>query len=262
MRMRPKPNSTPDDLAFGINAVAAALRQGLARSILYLEDSTNPRVSRVVEQAGVDGVPTTAVDLARLNQLTGSAVHQGLVVRLRDLPTIDLKSLANLGEKPSIAVLLDGITDPQNLGAVLRTSVALGVEAVVTPRRRGASLTPGVHRASAGLSFVAPVATPQNLAAAVRQLKQLGYWIVAADGEGAVDATSFDWPNKTALILGNEEKGVSRLLLDEADFTVALPMDGAAESLNVGVAFGALGYLWRRQWPQQEITKDGATSTS
>src|SRR5690606_9578800 len=117
-------------------------------------------------------------------------------------------------------------------------------------RRRGALLTPGVHRASAGMSFLAPVAAPQNLAQAVGHLKEAGYWIVAADaGEGSEPATSFDWPKKTALVMGSEGEGVSHLLLRESDFRVALPMDPRVESLNVGVACGALCYLWRRQWP-------------
>ena len=248
-RMRPKPNATPDDVAFGVNACAMALRAGVVRSLLYLQDSRNERVHGLVQQATATGVATTPVDLFRLDELTGDGVHQGVLVRLKDLPTVDLRVIAK-SAGPSLVLLLDSVTDPQNVGAVLRTSVAAGVDAIVLPRRRGALLTPGVHRASAGLSFVAPVSSPQNLAQAVEILKDHDYWVVAADtGGDAQLATAFDWPKKTALIMGSEGEGIGQLLRRESDFVCAIPMDPRVESLNVGVACGVLCYLWRRQWP-------------
>jgi 23S rRNA (guanosine2251-2'-O)-methyltransferase len=248
-RLRPKPNATPDDLAFGINACAMALEHGAAKSLMYHRDAKNPRVLELARIASSSGLNVQPVDLFRLDELTAGGVHQGVLVRLRDLEPFDLTSLEHDTNKPSLVLLLDSVTDPQNLGAVLRTSVAVGVDAVIIPRRRGAQLTPGVHRASAGLSFIAPVAAPVNLAQAVRSLKDAGYWVVAADaGEGAHSATSFDWPKRTALILGSEGEGIGQLLTELSDFKVALPMDPRVESLNVGVACGALSYLWRRQW--------------
>ena len=249
-RMRPKPRATPDDLAFGVHACAAALAQGVARSLIALEGASNPRVSELVDAARSARVDVSEAPLARLDELTGGGVHQGVLVRLRALPTIDLARTAAEASGPALALILDGITDPQNVGAVLRVGVAVGAAAVVLPPRRGALLTPGVHRASAGLSFTAPVAAPQNLARAVRQLKEGGFWVVAAAlGEGAAPATAFDWPERTALILGSEERGVGRLLTEQSDYLVRLPMDPRVESLNVSVACGALAYLWRRQWP-------------
>lgn len=251
-RPRPKPNSTPDDLAFGINACSMALQSGFAKSVMYSRDTKNERVLDLVEQARQAGIPTQPVEVLRLDQLTADGVHQGILVRLRALEPVDLRQVARGAGKSSLVLILDRVTDPQNLGAVLRTAVAVGVDAVVLPLRRGALLTPGVHRASAGLSFIAPVAAPQNLAMAIRTLKEANYWVVAADaGEGVAPATSFDWPARTALIVGSEGEGVSHLLLAESDFRVALPMDPRVESLNVGVATGALAYLWRRQWPSQ-----------
>lgn len=252
--MRPKPNATPDDLAFGINPCAMALETGAAKSLLYFGGTRNERVLELAERARNEGLRVEPVETWRLDELAANGVHQGVLVRLRNLEPIDLKAVANRpAEHGSLAVLLDGVTDPQNAGAVLRTAVAVGVDAIVLPPRRGAHLTPGVHRASAGMSFLAPVAALQNLAQAVATLKDAGYWIVAADaGEGSQPATSFDWPKKTALVLGSEGEGVSRLLLRDSDFRVALPMDPRVESLNVGVACGALCYLWRRQWPAGE----------
>jgi 23S rRNA (guanosine2251-2'-O)-methyltransferase len=248
--MRAKPNATPDDLAFGINPCAMALAHQAARSLTYSSDTRNERVLDLVREAERQQLPVTPASAARLDELTAHGVHQGVLVRLRARETVDLVAAARAARGPSLILILDRVTDPQNLGAVLRTAVATGVDAIVLPRRRGAPLTPGVHRASAGLSFVAPVAAPANLAQAVRLLKDEGYWVVAAAaGEGAEPATTFDWPRRTALLLGSEGEGVGRLLLELSDFRVALPMDPRVESLNVAVACGALAYLWRRQWP-------------
>ncbi|MCC7365371.1 MAG: 23S rRNA (guanosine(2251)-2'-O)-methyltransferase RlmB [Dehalococcoidia bacterium] len=251
--MRPKPNATPDDLAFGVNPCALALETGAARQLLYLRETKNDRVLDLARRARDARVPTEPVDLHRLDELTGGGVHQGVLVRLRAIEPADLRAIASRpAERGSLVLLLDGVTDPQNVGAVVRTAVAVAVDAIVLPRRRGALLTPGVHRASAGMSFLAPVAAPQNLAQAVATLKEAGYWVVAADaGDGSQLATTFDWPKKTALIMGSEGEGVSHLLRRESDFAVALPMDPRVESLNVGVACGALAYLFRRQWPAQ-----------
>lgn len=248
--MRPKPNSTPDDLAFGVNACAMALEAGAAKRLLYFEGTHNDRVLGLVDTATRQGIAVEAVDTPRLDELTGSGVHQGVLVRLRNHEAADLRAIARGAKEASLVILLDRVTDPQNMGSVLRTAVAVGADCIVVPPRRGAPLTPGVHRASAGLSFIAPVAAPQNLASAIRDLKEAGYWIVAAEaGEGSQDATTFDWPQKTALILGSEAGGIGQLLRRESDFAVALPMDSRVESLNVGVACGILAYLWRRQWP-------------
>lgn len=253
-RMRPKPNATPDDLAFGVNSSEMAFAAGAVRSLHYLEGTRNERVLSLARRAGDAGIAVQAVDLRRLDELTGGGVHQGVLVRLRELEPVDLAGVARRDPHgSSLVILLDSVTDPQNVGAVLRTAVAVGADAIVLPRRRGALLTPGVHRASAGLSFIAPVAAPLNLAMAVRMLKDAGYWVVAADaGEGSQPATAFDWPKRTALILGSEGEGIGQLLVRESDFRVALPMDPRVESLNVGVACGALCYLWKRQWERSE----------
>ncbi len=251
-RPRPKPNSTPDDVAFGVNACAMALEYGHAKSLLYYGDTKNERVHALVEQAKRAGIAVQPVDIFRLDELTGEGVHQGVLVRLKATEPVDLRQVARDAGKSSLVIILDRVTDPQNLGAVLRTGVAVGVSAVVLPLRRGALLTPGVHRASAGLSFAAPVAAPQNLAMAIKMLKEANFWVIAAaTGEGSQPATTFDWPGRTALIVGSEAEGVGQLLLRESDFSVALPMDPRVESLNVGVATGALAYLWRRQWPAE-----------
>jgi 23S rRNA (guanosine2251-2'-O)-methyltransferase len=232
-RLRPKPHSTPDDIAFGINAVSMAIATGHAKSVLFYRETSNDRVLALAERAREAGLRVEGVEARRLDELTGDGVHQGILARVRPVEPIDLKAAARQAGQRSLVLLLDRVTDPQNVGAILRTAVAVGADAVVLP-----------------LSFVAPVAAPQNLAMAVRTLKEANYWVVAADaGEGSVAATEFDWPGRTALIVGSEGEGVGQLLLRESDFRVALPMDPRVESLNVAVATGALAYLWRRQHP-------------
>ena len=238
------------DIAFGVNASSMALRHRRVRSLSYLAETRNKRVLALVEEARAAGLHVEPVDNERLEELTGSAVHQGVLVRLRKDAGLHMDTALEQATGPSLVLLLDGITDPQNVGAILRTSVAAGVRAIVLPKRRGATLTPGVHRASVGLSFAAPVVEPTNLSRAIDALREAGFWVVAAhSGEQTQTATTFDWPERTALVLGSESDGVSRLLQDRADFKVELPMDSQVESLNVGVAAGVLMYLWRRQWP-------------
>ncbi len=233
-----------------------ALETGSAKSLFYVAETGNRRVIDLVSQATGQGLSTEPVDAARLDELTGRGVHQGILVRLRRRQEAGLASLITSEDRPSLALLLDRLTDPQNLGAVLRTAVGVGTDAVVLPKRQGALLTPGVHRASAGMSFVAPVASPQNLAAAIRTVKKTGYWVVAAAGDEATSATEFDWPSKTALVLGSEATGIRHELQKLSDFRVRLPLDPRVESLNVAVACGALVYLWRRQWPRND-TENG-----
>jgi 23S rRNA (guanosine2251-2'-O)-methyltransferase len=225
-----------------------ALQTNAVRSLMFLGETRNQRVLALVDEAEANGIPVSAVDGGRLDELTAFGVHQGVLVRLKALPQVGLEEIPETG--PALVIVLDHITDPQNLGAILRTAVAAQASAIVLPARRGVLLTPGVHRASSGMSFIAPVAAPQNLNQAITALKSRGFWVTAADaGEGSQSATAFDWPQRTALILGSEGEGVGQLLLRESDFRIALPMDPRVESLNVGVACGALSYLWRRQWP-------------
>ena len=249
-RPKPKPHATPDDLAFGINSCAMALQHGYVRSMFYWKDAKNDRVSELCERARRVGIEVHPIELHKIDEITSDGVHQGIYVRLKDIPELGLEEIIEAKHERSLILLLDRVTDPQNLGAVLRTAVAVGVHGIVLPRRRGVQLTPGVHRASAGLSFIAPVVSPQNLSQAARELQEAGYWIIAAEaGPESVDATTFDWPPRTALLMGNEGEGIAHMLLEHSDFRVALPMDPRVDSLNIGVACGALSYLWRRQWP-------------
>lgn len=233
-----------------------ALETGSAKSLFYAVETGNRRVIDLVSQAEIQGLPVEPVEPARLDELTGRGVHQGILVRLRRRTETSLAGLITNEDRPSLALLLDRVTDPQNLGAVLRTAVGVGTDAIVLPKHQSALLTPGVHRASAGMSFVAPVASPQNLAAAIRTVKKSGYWVVAAAGDGATPATEFDWPSKTALVLGSEATGIRHELGKLSDFHVRLPLDPRVESLNVAVACGALVYLWRRQWPRNDTESD------
>ncbi|MEX2081221.1 MAG: RNA methyltransferase substrate-binding domain-containing protein, partial [Dehalococcoidia bacterium] len=132
-RMRPKPNATPDDLAFGINACAMAIAAGVAKSLLYVPEARNPRIAELAASARAAGLPIQEAEAWRLDELTAGGVHQGAVVRLNAIEGVDLKAIIKSASATSLVLLLDSVTDPQNLGAVLRTAVAVGADAVVLP---------------------------------------------------------------------------------------------------------------------------------
>ena len=170
-RKKPKPKSAPTQVAYGIHACQAALSAGYVRNLIFQEDTSNKRVTKLTEEASLLGIPVEKGTLKQLNALSGEGVHQGILVRLSKLPNYDLRTLIANPPPLSLAFVLDSVTDPQNVGALLRVAVATKASAVVLSQRKGALLTPGVHRASAGLSFFAPVTAPGNLVGAVKDLK-------------------------------------------------------------------------------------------
>lgn len=251
-RFKKKTRYGPDDIAYGINPVSVALERGLARRLIVVpraDGSYSERVRRLIDRAAELGIAVEVTDEARMAQLTRDGVHQGVACRIRLPVPLALEEVAaRLRELPSgLVLLLDQITDPHNLGAIIRTACAVGAVAVVLPGRRTATLTPSVHKASAGMSLIAPLVVGRNLAQALEALKDAGCWAVAAQpGEESESALTFDWPKKCALIVGSEGAGISELLLKLADFRVHLPMEQGVESLNVNAATASLCYLWKR----------------
>jgi len=251
-RFKKKTRYGPDDIAYGINPVTVALERGLARRLIVVprvDGSYSERVRRLIDWAVELGLPVEVTDEARMAQLTRDGVHQGVACRIRLPEPLALEEVAaRLRElKSGLVLLVDQVTDPHNLGAIIRTACAVGTAAVVLPGRRTATLTPSVHKASAGMSLIAPLVVGRNLAQAAGALKEAGCWVVAAQpGEGSENALTFDWPEKTALIVGSEGAGISELMLKLSDFRVHLPMEPGVESLNVNAATAALCYLWKR----------------
>jgi 23S rRNA (guanosine2251-2'-O)-methyltransferase len=190
------------------------------------------------------------VDRFALDKVLGNANHQGIAAACRPYEYVDLERVvegAKKGEGHPLVLLFDGIQDPQNLGSILRTAEAVGVGGAILPRHNQVGVTPSVVRASAGAAEHIPVAEVTNLRQTVARLKEAGYWIVGLDMEGGTDYDNFDVENPIALVIGGEGKGLSRLVTEECDYLVRLPMRGKIGSLNASVAAGIVLYEIERR---------------
>jgi 23S rRNA (guanosine2251-2'-O)-methyltransferase len=204
-----------------------------------------------VELARAAGVEVSEVDEPHLAGLVGSTAHKGAVLAVRrgaPSPKGDLAAeLDRLGDRPTALVLvLDGVTDPQNLGAILRSADLLGVECVVLPSRRSVQETGTVARVSAGASAYVPLVVVPNVAAALGLLKDHGFWVYGADMQGE-PCNGVDLHGRVCLVLGGEGAGIHRLVRERCDALIAIPSVGHVDSYNVSVAAGILLYEVRRQ---------------
>lgn len=239
-------------IVYGLHAVAAVLerrpRDVLRLAIAGHRDDARMRELRAL--AGKQGVRAVESSTAALDEETGGAAHQGVVARVKPSVPLDENALLDLltrAPAPPLVLVLDGVTDPHNLGACLRTADAAGATALVAPRDRAASLTPAVRKVAAGAAETVAFAQVTNLARALSDMKHAGLWIAgtAADGEQELFAADLSGP--LALVMGSEERGLRRLTREGCDFTLRLPMRGTVASLNVSVAAGIVLYEALRQ---------------
>lgn len=224
----------------GIHSVIEALKseQAIEKIIMEKGHERNSRLSGIFGMARNEGIPVVFADKERLSQLARNTHHQGVIAILsagvyQDPGEILLKAKSQVSP---IMLLLNSVQDPHNLGSLLRTADAFGVAGIVIPKRRSAGLSPGAARASAGAMAHVPVARVSSLAAFANTLKKEGYWIVGADSNGATDLWNVDISGHVALMLGGEDEGLSKPLLDICDVVVRIPMCGKINSLNVGVS--------------------------
>ena len=193
------------------------------------------------------GVPVQYVPLRRMNQLAGPH-HQGVMaistpIAYRDvdaLLTAIAPTLEEVQHKKPVLLMLDGVEDPHNLGAILRTAVAAGVEGVIVPKKNIAPINATVVKASAGMAMRIPIARVDNLARMIEQLKERGYWVMGGSGIGDVSVWTVDWNRPIVLVMGSEGKGLHARVASACDYLISIPMRGDAESLNVSVAAGVL----------------------
>ncbi len=241
---------------FGLHAVRAVLarrpKDVLRLSIAAGRDDARVRELRAL--AAAQGVLATAASAEALDRETGGAVHQGVVAEVRPSAPLDEDSLLDLltaAMEPALVLVLDGVSDPHNLGACLRTADAAGATAVVAPRDRAASLTPVVRKVAAGAAETVPFAQVTNLARALRDMKEAGLWIAGTAEDGEKELFDADLGGPLAIVMGSEGRGLRRLTLECCDFSLRLPMRGAVASLNVSVAAGiALYEAVRQRRPQ------------
>jgi 23S rRNA (guanosine2251-2'-O)-methyltransferase len=236
---------------YGVHAVRVMLERHPARvrTVLLAERRENARVRVIEELARRHGLPLERVDMAALQQLLGEVTHQGVAAHIAPLPPwSEDKLLAALGGASApLLVALDGVQDPHNLGACLRTADACGALAVIVPRDRAAQLTPAARKVAVGAAETIPVVVVTNLARTLRLLKDAGIWVVGADPAGEKPAHSVDLTGPVVLVLGAEGTGLRHLTQQNCDYLVRLPQLGAVESLNVSVAAGMLLYEAVRQ---------------
>jgi len=242
------------DRLTGIHAVREALEAGRAFDrIVIAKGRQDTRVEDIVQLARARNISLRFEDRSQLDRLADSKDHQGIVglVASRAAGTLDeILAAANAGVgrgEKGLIVLLDGVEDPHNLGAVIRTSLAAGAHGVVIPERRAAGLTDTVARASAGALAHLPVAKVTNLVRTMEELKDAGYWLVGLDERGDKNYTEVDYRSPTGIVLGGEGKGLHELTRKRCDFVVSLPTTGPVKSLNVSVAAGVVLFEALRQ---------------
>jgi 23S rRNA (guanosine2251-2'-O)-methyltransferase len=232
---------------FGFHAVTARLRQRPeAVHALYVQSGRDdPRMRDLVARAEASKVAIHLVDHARLDALAGHGRHQGVVAIVDDaLPHVTLDDVLDSPAEPPLLLVLDGVTDPHNLGACLRSADAFGAMAVVVPKDRAVGVNATVAKAASGAADTVPVIAVTNLARALRELKERGVWVVGADADGE-PLHKADLGGPIAWVLGAEGAGLRRLTKESCDRIVGIPLSGSVASLNVSVAAGICLYATR-----------------
>lgn len=250
LRSSGKPDSAPDDVVFGIIPVMEALKARSRRidKVLVAEGAREARLYELLDLARSFGIVVDRVPREKLARLTGAgANHQGVAALAAAADYVPLEDLLASVSSPALLLVLDGIEDPRNLGAVLRTAECAGVEGVVIPERRAVGLNATVAKSSAGALDHVKVSKVANLNRLIDQLKINNIWVIGADGSAEKEYTDWDWTQPSALVLGAEGSGLHRLVAANCDVLVNIPMYGKIESLNVSVAAGVVLFEARRQ---------------
>jgi len=239
-------------IVYGLHAVRAVLTRR-PQDVLRLSVSgsrDDARIRELRELAAARGLKAAETAAKALDEATGGAAHQGVVAEVRPSAPLDENRLLDLLTSlpaPALVLVLDGVSDPHNLGACLRTADAAGASAVVAPRDRAASLTPAVRKVAAGAAETVPFAQVTNLARSLRDMKAAGLWIAGTAGDGERELYDADLTGPLALVMGSEGRGLRRLTRECCDFSLRLPMLGTVASLNVSVAAGIALYEALRQ---------------
>ena len=241
----------PENMLEGRNAVTEALSAGRTIDKLFVADGDTDRalarICAMAKQAGAVVVPT---DRRKLDYMSATGAHQGVIamVAAHDYASIDdiLKKAQDAGEPPLI-VICDELSDPHNLGAIIRTAECAGAHGIIIPKRRSVGLTAVVGKTSAGALEYMPVARVSNITAAIDTLKKAGVWVYGTAAEGDTTLYKADLKSAAAIVIGNEGEGMSRLVSERCDFKVSIPMKGSISSLNASAAAAIMLYEAVRQ---------------
>jgi 23S rRNA (guanosine2251-2'-O)-methyltransferase len=254
MKKSPRHSSNERHILYGVNPVIEALRADRRPDqITIAEGSREERLRELIDLARHHAVPVNYAARINLDRAAGHSHHQGVIARIAvpEYMAADdlLESIgARVGTLPEPLVLvLDGIEDPRNLGAILRTAECAGASGVFIPERRAAGLNETVAKASAGAVEYLPVARVTNLSVLIRQMKERNVWVVGTAADVPSDYSDWDWTRPTAIVLGAEGSGLHRLVRENCDALVRIPVYGKIESLNVSVSAGIILYEALRQ---------------
>lgn len=243
--MKDTKTNPKDDVIVGRNPVSEAIRSSRTIDrILIARGAKTGAIVGILAKAKEKQIPIKEVDSKKLDFLAGNENHQGIVAisAVKEYSSVeDIFALAEQRQEKPFIVVLDEVEDPHNLGAIIRTAECTGVHGIIIPKRRSATLSFAVGKASAGAVEYVPVARVTNIANTIDELKERGLWVFGADMNGT-DYTQCDFDGAVALVIGNEGKGIGRLVREKCDQIVSLPMKGKINSLNASVAAGVLMY--------------------
>ena len=227
---------------YGRNTVKERLNSDEEIEEVYLLDSINDE--GILKLLNKKKVKVIRCSRTRLDKIAKNSFHQGIIAKIKEYKTYDLDDILdeNKDNDNALLLILDGVVDPHNVGAILRSSEAIGVNAIIIPKHNSAPLNSTVAKTSTGAIELVPVCKVSNLTNTIVKLKENGYWIVGAEAKESVDYRQVDYNGKIALVVGSEGYGISRLVLENCDYKVRLPMVGKITSLNVSVASALLLY--------------------
>ena len=242
---------TKNEIIYGRRAVLEWMESGLPiKTILLSREAGGRPVSDIMQRAQKDQIDVRRMHPAKLDQIAGTEKHQNIIAEVELPAYAELENIFAAAEKraePPLIAILDGVQDPHNLGAILRAADAAGVHGVILPKDKAVGMTPTVIKSSAGAAAFVPVVPVTNLVRTLRELKEQGLWIYGSTDDAEKEFTDMDFKGPSAIILGSEGKGMRRLVRENCDFLMRIPMFGRVSSLNVSVAAGLLFYEARRQ---------------
>jgi len=243
-----QPEDNRQDVIAGRNPVMEALRSDKElESIYILSGEQKGSLGAIIAKAKSKGIPIKEVSRQKLDILAGTVNHQGTAAICSSGSYSEMEDIFDFaGDEPLFVLICDGIEDPHNLGALIRTAEASGAHGVIIPKRRSAGLSAGTAKAAAGAAAHIPIVRTSNLVSVIEELKKKGVWFYCADMDGQAWC-GLDYSGPVGIVVGSEGEGVSRLVKENCDFTVSLPMKGKINSLNASVAAGIVMYEVARQ---------------
>jgi 23S rRNA (guanosine2251-2'-O)-methyltransferase len=249
VRERERSSGRSPSIIYGVLPVLELLRADTRTidKIAVAESAHEKRLSEIFELARSKGIAINRVSKQKLNELTEDGNHQGVVAFAASASYHDAEEILDECANEALLLILDGVEDPRNLGAILRAAECSGVSAVLIPERRSAGLTETVAKSSAGATEYVKVAKVGNLNRLIEEVKRRSIWVVGTSGDAVMPYTEWDWTRPSAIVLGGEGKGLHRLVAENCDVLVKIPMYGKIQSLNVSVAAGVILFEARRQ---------------